>query len=251
MSASPATRREFDRLKWQLRDAILHDKRLTRAEQRIGYEIADHLNAKTGDAWPPQEHLAQRTGYSVKTIERATKRLAGAVDAEGLWFTREIDGRCYRYVPKFENLAQADTRQNVGYQHPTFGTRIPDISDQNTRQNVGLSPLRDPSRYPKRNPGPQKHPPSGTKEALQGSEGGAIPFVDPDRAITARARTAGAPRFVYEGSEPWKAWVEYRERNGLPGSLPTRQHMVSGRWRTGWDVPTLWPPGYGRVKDRG
>jgi Helix-turn-helix domain len=244
-------RREFELLKWRLRDAILHDKRLTRAEQRIGYEIADHLNAMTGDAWPPQEHLAQRTGYSVKTIERATKRLAGTVYSEGLWFTREIDGRCYRYIPKFENLAEADTRQHVGGKHPTLTTRIPDISARNTRQNVGLSPLREPNRDPSRVRGSQSHPTSGAKEALRGSEGGPISFVDPDRAITARARTAGAPRFVYEGSEPWKAWVDYRERNGIPGALPTRQHMVNGRWRTGWDVPTLWPPGYGRVKDSG
>jgi hypothetical protein len=242
-----SSRREFERLKWRLRDAILHDKRLTRAEQRVGYEIADHLNPMTGDAWPPQEHLAQRTGYSVKTIERATKRLAGTFDVDGLWFTREVDGRCYRYIPKFENLVEADTRQNVGGRHPTLATRTPDISDQNTRQNVGLSPLREPIREPKRNRTQQKHRASGAKEACRGSEGEAIPFIDPDRAISARARAAGAPRFVYEGSEPWKAWIEYRARNGIPGSLPTRQHMINGRWRTGWDVPTLWPPGYGRV----
>jgi len=45
-----------------------------------------------------------------------------------------------------------------------------------------------------------------------------------------------------------ESWVEYRERNGIPGALPMRQHMVDGRWRIGWDVPTLFPPGYGRAR---
>jgi hypothetical protein len=143
-----ADRKEFERRKAQLRDAILHDQRLTRAEQRIGYEIADYLNFRTGDAWPSQEYLAQRTGYSVRSVERATKRLAGSLEVDGLWFTREIDGRSYRYIPKFDQLARPDTRHDVGYRHPTSAPKIPDIGDQNTRQNVGLSSLRDSNRDP-------------------------------------------------------------------------------------------------------
>jgi hypothetical protein len=79
----------------------------------------------------------------------------------------------------------------------------------------------------------------------RGSEGTdeVVAFADHDEAITNLARNNGAPSFVYEGSAPWRAWLEYRERNGIPGSLPTRQHMHRGRLRVGWDAPTLWPPG--------
>lgn len=245
----------FERQKAQLRDAILHDHRLTRAEQRIGYEIADFLNVRTGDAWPSQDYLAGRTGYSIKSIERATKRLAGTVDTDGLWFTREIDGRAYRYVPKFDELgkprAKPDTRQNVGYRYPTFATETPDICDQNTRQNVGLSSLREPNREPTRASGQLgASPPVQSRQMVERKSEGAIPFADRDRAITTAATSGGAPRFVFEGSEPWRAWVDYRQRNGIPGPLPTRQHMVDGRWRTGWDVPTLWPPGYRSPRSR-
>jgi hypothetical protein len=248
--------KEFARLKARLRDAILHDPRLTRAEQRVGYEIADHLNARSGDAWPPQDYLARRTGYSVKSVERATKRLAGTWQSEGLWFSREIDGRAYRYVPKFDQLDRvgegADTRQNVGYRHPTFGTKTPDICDRNTRQNVGLSSLREPNKdYPAGAGGQvSARPPADSNQTDERGRKGAIPFDDVDAESTARAAGGGAPRFVFEGSEPWRAWTEYRETNGIPGSLPTRRHMVDGRWRTGWDAPTLWPPGYGRVRSQ-
>jgi hypothetical protein len=250
------TRKEFDRLKARLRDAVLHDQRLTRAERHIGYEIADNLNFRSGDAWPSQDYLARRTGYSTKSIERATKRLAGTVECHGLWFTREIDGRAYRYVPRFDQLhkprEQPNTRQNVGYQRPSFATGTPDICDRNTRQDVGLSSLKYPSREPLRQDCGQLGvpPPSPSNEKTVDRSKDVIAFTHQDEAFTVVASDNGAPRFVFEGSEPWRAWLEYRERIGIPGSLPTRQHMVNGRWRTGWDVPTLYPPGYGRVKSR-
>src|SRR6202050_1297092 len=213
---------EFARLKARLRDAILHDPRLTRAERLIGYEIADFLNSRTGDAWPSQDRLAARTGYSVKSVERATKQLAGSGLTEGLWFSREIDGRAYRYVPKFDQLDKADTRQNVGYRHPTFGTKTPDIRDRNTRQNVGLSSLREPNRDPTSVGGQVVGPPTArSNQAAERRRKDAIPFPDCDAEHTARAVAGGAPRFVFEGSEPWQAWTEYRQRKGIPGRMPT------------------------------
>lgn len=247
-----ADRKTFEQQKARLRDAILHDPEATRAEQRIGYEIADHLNFRSGDAWPSQEYLAQRTGYSVKTVERATKRLAGTGSDIGSWFARQFDGRGYRYVPKFERLDQANTRQNVGDQHPTSATGKPDIGDRNTRQNVGLSSLREPNREPIR---ASVHGSDACRSSRQeGDERErkdvVSPFAENDLQITAAAASGGAPRFVFENSAPSRAWEEYRESHGIRGPLPTTQHMVAGRWRTGWFVPTLWPPGYGRVKQR-
>lgn len=237
-------KKEFVRQKARLRDAIVHDQQLPRAARHIGHEIADHLNWQTGDAWPSQETLAARTGYSVKTVQRATKQL-------DFWFTREIDGESYRYVPKFDQLAERNARQNVRRGHPTFATRTPDNRDGDTRQNVRLSSLRDPNREPDGACGQAKHSAAahGYGGVAERQEESPIVFADYDQQITAAAASGGAPRFAFEGSEPWRAWNEYRERKGME-PLPTRQHMVGGRWRTGWDVPTLWPPGYGRAKSR-
>lgn len=256
---SAMDRKAFERQKARLRDAILHDLRLTRAEQRIGYEIADHLNFRTGDAWPTQEYLAARTGYDARTVRRASKRLAGEHGEPGSWFAREIDGSCYRYVPLFEQLTDtkggqptADKMSGVGCgKHRTLATRTPDIDNRKTGQNVRLSSLREP---PYENPlcasgkaGASTALGQYRERAEQGSKGVAA-FPDQDTEITAAAAGGGACRFVFEGSEPWRAWSEYRQRNGISGPLPTRQHMVNGRWRTGWDVPTIWPPGFGRMR---
>jgi hypothetical protein len=236
-------RREFARQKAQLRGAIVHDRQLTPAARLIGYEIADHLNYQTGDAWPSQKFLAIRTGYSEKTVERATKELDG-------WFAREIDGNGYRYVPKFDKLAKSNTRKDVG-RSSTFPKKSADIRERNIRQNVGLSSLGDPIREPGCADGDGKHSRSPRSHGRKAERNGENPiaFAGHDQEITAAATSGGAPRFVFEHSEPWRAWNEYRERMGL-GPLPTRQHMVAGRWRTGWDVSTLWPPGYGRIKPR-
>lgn len=242
-----ADQREFNRQKARFRDAILHDQRLTSAEQRIGYEIADCLNCQTGDAWPSQHYLARRSGYCVRTVERATKRLAGA---DGLWFRREIDGKGYRYFPKLDQLARVDTRQNVGGRPSTSVTKTADNGDQYARQNVGLSSLRTRIREPIGVGRQIDGLAPALSKTVEREEKVATTVVEGDREITAQAVAGGAPRFVFEGSEPWRAWTEYRERKGISGPLPTRQHMVNGRFRTGWDAPTLWPPGYGRVRRR-
>jgi hypothetical protein len=238
-------KKEFLRQKTRLRDAILRDEQLTRAARRIGYEIADLLNCKTGDAWPSQEYLAKRTGYSVKSVERATKKL-------DVWFQRNFDGKSYRYVAKFDQLAKRKNRQYVGRQHPTFATETPDICDRSTRQNVGLSSLVKPKREPSRVCGQESDLPAALSHRGMAEREGESPIAitDRDQAITAAAVSGGAPRFAFEGSEPWRAWNEYRERKGI-GPLPTRQQMVGGRWRTGSDVPTLWPPGYRGAKRGG
>ena len=171
--------------------------------------------------------------------------------------------------------------------HPTkCRVSTPDIRDQNTRQNVGLSSLRDSNKgEPTGVCGQVGDPPTSPQDqvvergttiapwqqsrdrwraaaaelnasvaadkANEGTDSGAaqdaIPF---DQEITAQAVCGGAPRFVFEGSKPWRAWVEYRARIGIPGQMPVRRHVVNGRWRSGWDAPTLYPPSYRGPKSR-
>ena len=228
----------FRRAKANFRAAIIHDHSLSPAARIVGWKIADSLNARTGDAWPGQEYLAAKLGLGVRTIRRGT----AAVIQAG-YFIAKMDGRRRRYVPCFEkaaNSAAGDTGQ-IRLQHRPKATTIPDNKvTLSSREN-----LVDPPRAcGKASP----HDDDDDEADERGREGTKQPFVfaDRDREMTEIAKNGGALAFVFEGSEPWRAWSEYRKRNGVPGSLPTRQRMTGGRWRTGWDLPTLWPPGYGR-----
>ena len=189
VSDADQKKKEFNRQKARLRAAILHDQRLTHAEQLIGHEIADYLNYQTGDAWPSQETFAARTGYSVRTVQRATKRLE-------FWFTREIDGESYRYVPKFDQLAERNVRQNVRRGHPTFATRTPDNRDGDTRQNVRLSSLREPNREPTGACGQvSEPPPSLYDQDVERGMKDAIPLIKKraagHRALRLKTRSRG------------------------------------------------------------
>jgi Helix-turn-helix domain len=218
----------FRRRLAQYRAAILHDVDLGLAARVIGYELADCINPKSFDAWPSQEWLASRLGLTTRTVRRAVPELV-----EQGWFTIEMDGRSWRYIPnevrwhnggkKPAKMSGIDNGQNC----IDSGQSVRSIPDK-----MGtLSSLKDPEE--------RSYAPSV--------------LIPHDRASAMRglARKQGAPRFVFEGSEPWKAWCDYRKRNGIPGALPTRQQMIDGRLRTGWDVPTLWPPGYSRGLSEG
>jgi hypothetical protein len=251
-----ADRKEFDRLKGRLREAILRDPRLTRAEQRIGYDLADCVNFRTGDAWPPQEYLAQRARYCTKTVARATKRLAGENGEPGLWFTRELDPKAgtgrrpsYRYEPRFDQLdafrSEPEHRQVACGNDRTLAAEIPDIRSRERGKNVRLTILREDSIREPTTRGSGKRGTGSYSAANEGlaDEGQVITFVKPE-AITIAAASGGAPRFCFERSEPWRAWQHYRKSIGSP-SLPRRERLIFGRFRTGADVPTLYPPGYG------
>lgn len=250
-----ADRKEFKRQKGRLRDAILHDTRLTPAAQRIGYELADCVNFHTGDAWPDQEYLAAQSGYCTKTVARATKRLAGENGEPGLWFTRELDPKAgtgrrpsYRYEPRFDQLdaprSEPESRQIASGDDRTLVPEIPDIRSRERGKNVRLTILKEDSiRELTRVSG--KHGagvPSAANEGLS-DEGRVLTFVKPE-TITTAAASGGAPRFCFESSEPWRAWQHYRKLHGQP-PFPRRQQMIGRLFRTGWDVPTLYPPGYG------
>jgi len=228
-----AARRRFAQQKALLKDAILHDLRLTPSARLIGYEIADYLNFKTGNAWPSRERLAERTFFSVKTVQRETRILA---DDHGGWFQREIDGDSYCYTPRFDRLKTSAAVDEGGRSRPEGG-------DMSGVANVPQSSLENP--FTKENPGgfsrlPFIASPTARPEKTDDRRK-VIALGDQDELITKAAAAGGCPRFVYQDSIPWRFWNEYRQSQGLP-PLPTRQHMVDGVLRTGWDVPTVYPP---------
>lgn len=229
--------KEFRRKKAKFCAAIIHDQSLSPAARIVGWEIGDNLNARTGDAWPGQQYLADKLSLGVRTIRRGT-----AAVMEGGYFRIEMVGRSRHYVPCFEkaaNLAAVDTGQ-IRPQHRPNATALPaKKAPLSSREN-----LFEPTLASRKDP-PHDDDDEADERGKEGTEQRSV-LADRDREMTEIARNGGAPAFVFEGSKPWRAWSEYRQCNGLPGPFPTRQHMIGGRWRTGWDAPTLWPPGYGR-----
>jgi hypothetical protein len=126
--------------------------------------------------------------------------------------------------------------------HRTFCPKTPD-------SNVPQSSLRDPTTEPTPVCGQPDTPSNSDSTSDEGSgqqQEVVVTLADQSEEITKRARRGGAPVFVYEGSEPWRAWSEHRRRCNIPGDLPKRQRQIDGRLRTGWDCPTLYPPGFKR-----
>jgi Helix-turn-helix domain len=221
----------------------MHDAELTTSARLVGAQIADLVNVRSLDAWPSQEWLARKLGLAIKTVQRATAQLVRVG-----WFTIEMDHRSWRYVPndlRWANGARYPHNSQVKMSAIDGGQNVSDSG-----QNVRLIPVKM-SSYPiykilskDGDPGATAEKPGNT--AACGSERVADEGHAPLGAcLTQLARQQGAPKFVIENSEPWLAWLDYRKRNGLPATLPVRQHLFRGRARMGWHMPTLWPPGYG------
>jgi len=230
---------EFEKRKAVFRDAIIHDCELRSSARVVGYKIADLINSKSGDSWPSQEYLSNQLGLSIRTVGAAV-----GVLVERGWFSTEMDGRGLRYVPKYERAAQTPAKpagvHTGGYSHDTGK------SCRTTPARKGpLSSNDDPKNNPRRRC-EELGPFEGAASNDRSRRERMLTLADQSSVMTEQARHGGAPCFVFENSEPWHAWTEYRKRNGLAGAMPSRQCMVGGRWRTGWDAPTLYPPGYRR-----
>jgi hypothetical protein len=163
----------FTRAKLRLQDRGMHDARLTAAARLVFYEILQHLNRVSGDAWPSEERIARNLGIEVRTVRRAihgyeTVRKGNAVKQPGLvdlaYLTVEVDGRSNTYRPVFEVDPQTPDKMSAVPNAATpdknasdtghFGTGTPD-------KNTPLSSLREPiERNPSR--------PSSSTPAFQG-----------------------------------------------------------------------------------
>ncbi len=278
-------RKEFEKRKARHRDGIMRNSLFPPSVRVVGFHLTDHVNFRTGYAWPPQERLAELAGVTVRTVHAACIALEN-----DNWFRRQLSGRNWLYIPNWLRLetpeivsgVQCRNTGNDFHEHRKFSTTNTGkkgdsilSTDNSLKENLGArcGQLDPPHAAASNDEG------SGNRERVAGdwrssldafrsaraklkdavNDGGGngdrekiiATLPDQSAAITRQARRAGAPQFVFEGSEPWLAWTEYRKAHGIPGTLPTRQAMVSGRWRTGWDAPTLYPPGYSHGKKGG
>lgn len=92
----------FSRLKWRWLEQIMHDPRLSPWTRVVGYEIARHLNAKTGDAWPSQETI--RKNLSIRNITQVKRAIAALRALLYLEIVHGERGESNRYIPRFDLL---------------------------------------------------------------------------------------------------------------------------------------------------
>jgi biotin operon repressor len=88
----------------------MHDANLTDAARRVGWAILNHVNTRSGDAWPSYERLATVTGLSRAAVGRGVKLLLD----EGYFdhiqgggnrlsqYPGEKKGLSNRYRPRFD-----------------------------------------------------------------------------------------------------------------------------------------------------
>jgi len=113
--------------------AAAYDRRLKPSDFRIAFTIAQHANEKTGKAFPSQETIADLTGTSLDTVQRAVKLLAetgwlklrrsrGYDPKKKTWETRNI------YWLRHDNVlmifdAMADSKRKRRNRNTTLSSR--------------------------------------------------------------------------------------------------------------------------------
>lgn len=149
----------WTRRKLELQDRVMHDARLTPAARLVFYEILQHVNRKSGDAWPSEKRLADNLGLEERTVRRAIhgdprpRKTGNEAGAPGLialgYITVEMDGRCNTYRPIFGDRPEApDSGPMV--RNARVGDTGPKCTDSGPMvrptpdQNVSLTLLRNP-----------------------------------------------------------------------------------------------------------
>ena len=104
----------FSRKKMLWLNGIFFQPSLPATACRVAYTIADHLNARSGDAWPSLRRIAGLIGVSTKTVRRAVVQLetAGVIRVK----RSTAKGRSHRYEPIFGGAADADKNGHHGGQ---------------------------------------------------------------------------------------------------------------------------------------
>jgi hypothetical protein len=103
---------------------VMFDLRTSSSEKCFAYVVVDHLNCVTLDCWPSQILVADKFGWSTKTVHRVSL----ALDRHShLRITRNTHGS-YRYAPLFKP-------DDVDKSGDASGQRCPAIPDRNVDQS--------------------------------------------------------------------------------------------------------------------
>lgn len=221
--------RPFREIKLQWLQQLSCDKKLSDNARSIAlYIVTTHLNGHTEKAWPSYKTIANATGKSVKTIQRAIKEL----ELFG-WFEVQRGngvGHNTEYRPSAETILRASNAR------------------EKTDKIVTLYPAKGGQNCPKRQSdlsgqGGQICPPNPEKEKINKLNAHAR------QARKDRSPTPIALVFVSDHQEAqltqWRGWLRDHNFLGLE-ELGTRS-MKSGR--SGYALPGYWPPATGSERE--
>lgn len=99
----------FTRAKLRRLNEAMHDGRLTASSRLVFYEIVQHINRVSGNAWPSELRLAERLHIDVKTVKRALPPLCACGYIE-----IEKTGRHNTYRPVFGDGRKGDNLPPIG-----------------------------------------------------------------------------------------------------------------------------------------
>ncbi|AOG10469.1 MAG: helix-turn-helix domain-containing protein [Alphaproteobacteria bacterium] len=214
--------RPFREVKLQWLQQLSCDKDLSDNARSIAlYIVTTHMNGHTEKAWPSYQTIADATGKSVKTIQRAIRELE---DKE--WFdVRRGNGIGHNteYSPSaFSILRACEAREKTDR-----------IVTLRAGQGGQIRPQRQSDMSGK---GGQICPPNPEKEKIY------IPNAREERSITGNQQPAVPAIFVadtkIEQLHQWQKWLGSR---GL-GTLDTLSVRATANGKTGYLLPGHWPP---------
>lgn len=132
---------------WQ--DRVGRDPRLTGSERNIAKHLAsNYLNRETMTAWPSHKTVASDLSVSVKTVQRAMKKLA----AFGFLVIgrRRSNSNTYEFVPIGEAVErEMQTTRESGQHCPADRTRRSSENGRQSPTNLNREPIEEPCDRPK------------------------------------------------------------------------------------------------------
>ncbi|QOD62734.1 helix-turn-helix domain-containing protein [Ochrobactrum sp. MT180101] len=214
--------RPFRDVKLQWLQQLSCDKDLSDSARSVAlYIITTHLNGHTEKAWPSYQTIADATGKSVKTIQRAVREL----EVKG-WFEVQRGngvGHNTEYRPSAASILRAsDAREKTD----KVVTLYPDKGGQN----------RPERRSDVSSEGGQICPPNLEKEKIY------KPNPREDAPPRVETRRAVPLVFVAETKEDqveqWRSWLRH---HGLP-SIEVLGLRTVKAGKPGYSLPGYWPP---------
>lgn len=186
------------------------------------YVVTTHLNGHTEKAWPSYQTIADATGKSVKTIQRAIREL----ETSGWFEIRRGNGIGHNteYRPSATSILRASDAREKTDKVVTLYTSEGGQERLARRSHVsgegGQICPPNPEKEKIYKPNPREDAPSRVKETRR-----AVPLV-----FVAEMRT--------KQIEQWRTWLR---RYGLP-PLETLSVRMFKAGNPGYALPGYWPP---------
>lgn len=217
-----SVRRPFREVKLQWLQQLSCDKDLSDSARSVAlYIVTTHMNGHTEKAWPSYQTIADATGKSVKTIQRAIRELE---DTEWLDVRRGNGiGHNTEYRPSALSILRASEARE----------KTDRIVTLRAREGGHIRPQRQSDLSDK---GGQICPPNPEKQKIY------KPNAREEPSISANVQPAIPAIFVGDSqTEQLRHWRNWLGARGL-GTLDALEVRASKNGKTGYCLPGHWPP---------